>query len=174
MAGETEVGSNQNSPISNVYYAPLSSSGIGQWTAALSYPTALAALSCAPYLGDVYCVGGYDSSLLSNANAYFGQTSSSGVGSWTDMTQYPVPIDTSSCVAAMGYVYCVAGNSVTQSSQSTLNPIGSTYYAPISAPVTQTSTTPEFPVTAAIPITLALGLLVVAGLGRLDAKKKGR
>jgi len=171
VAGETEIGSNQNSPITDVYYAPLSSSGIGPWTAALSYPTALAALSCAPYSGYVYCVGGYDSNLLSSTNAYFGQTFSSGVASWTDVPQYPVPVDTSSCVAALGYVYCVAGNSVTQSSQSALNPVSPSYYTPISAAVTQTSTTPEFPVTAAIPIILALGLLVVAGLGRVSTKK---
>lgn len=169
FAGETVVGSNQNSPISDVYYAPLSSSGIGQWTGALSYPTALAGLSCAPYSGYVYCVGGFDSGLLSSASAYFRQSSSSGAGSWTGMTQYPVPIDSSSCVAAAGYVYCVAGNSVTQKSQSTLNPIDHSYYAPISAAST-TSTTPEFPVSVAIPIALMLGLIVVAGLGRLKTK----
>jgi len=172
VAGETGVGSNQNSPITNAYYAPLSPSGIGQWTAALSYPTALAGLSCAPYSGYVYCVGGFDSNLLSGASAYFGQASSSGVVSWTGMTQYPVPIDSSSCVAADGYVYCVAGNSVTQSPQSTLNPVAPAYYAPISAAST-TSTTPEFPVSVAIPITLALGLLLVAGLGRVNTKKSG-
>jgi Kelch motif len=173
VAGETAVGSNQNSPITDAYYAPLSPSGIGQWTAALSYPTALAALSCAPYSGYVYCVGGFDSNLLSSTNAYFGQTSPSGVGSWTDVTQYPVPVDTGSCVAALGYLYCFAGNSVTQKSQSTLNPISPSYYAPISAAVTSTSTTPEFPVTVAIPVILALGLLVAAGLGRLNPKKIG-
>jgi hypothetical protein len=150
----------------------LGPSGIGQWTAALSYPTALAAPSCAQYSGYVYCVGGFDSNLLSSASAYFGQASSSGAGSWGGMTQYPAPIDSSSCVAAAGYLYCVAGNSVTQSSQSTLNPIAPSYYAPISAAST-TSTTPEFPVTAAIPIVLALGLLLVAGLGRVNTKKNG-
>ncbi len=172
VAGETLVGSNQNSPITDVYYAPLSASGIGQWTAAVSYPTALAGLSCAQYSGYVYCVGGFDSNLVSSSSAYFGQAVSSGAGSWTGMTQYPAPIDSSACVAAVGYLYCVAGNSVTQSSQSTLNPIAPTYYAPISA-VTTTSTTPEFPVTLVIPITLALGLLLVAGLGRMSGKKSG-
>jgi len=169
VAGETLSGSNPNSPITGAYYAPLSASGIGQWTAVQSYPTALAAMSCAPFSGYFYCVGGFDSNLLSSTSAYFGQASSSGVGSWTDLAQYPVPIDTSSCVAGQGYVYCVAGNSVTQNSQTLLNPTGSTYYASISSPVT---TTPEFPITVAIPITLALGLLVVAGFGRLNAKKR--
>jgi len=179
VAGETESGSNTNSPITSVYYATLSSSGIGQWNSAQSYPTALAALSCAPYAGIDYCVGGYDSNLLSSTSAYLGASSGNEYGgipspwlaSWTDVTQYPVPIDTSSCIAAIGYVYCVAGNSVTQSSQTLLNPISSTYYAQISAPATTTSTTPEFPATVAIPITLALGLLVVACIGGLDTKK---
>ena len=172
VAGETESGSNQNVPITNAYYAPLSSSGIGHWTAAeSSYPTALAAASCAPYTGYLYCVGGFDSSQLSSTNAYFGQASSSGVGSWNGATQYPVPIDTGSCVAALGHVYCVAGNSVTSSTSSTLNPIASAYYAPVSAAVTQTSTTPEFPATVAVPIILALGLVAVVGLGRLNTTK---
>lgn len=179
VAGETSSGSNQNIPVTSVYYAPLSSSGIGQWTAAQSYPTALAALSCAPYSGNVYCVGGFDGNLVSSTNAYLGYSSGSQYGagpnvqrldSWTDLTQYPVSIDTSSCVAAVGYVYCIAGNSVNQNSQTLLNPIDSTYYAAISGTTTQTSTTPQFPVTAAIPITLALGLLVVAGIGRLNKK----
>jgi hypothetical protein len=170
VGGETEVGSNQNSPISNAYYAPLTSSGIGQWTAALSYPTALASMSCAAYSGYVYCVGGFDSNLLSSADAYFGQSSPLGMSSWGGATQYPVPIDTSSCVAASGYLYCVGGNSVNQNSQTLLNPIASAYYAQLSTSATQTSTTPEFPVTAAIPVVLAAVLLIVAGASRLTKR----
>ena len=171
VAGETENGSNQNSPISNVYYAPLSSSGIGQWTAALSYPTALAAPSCVSYSGYLYCVGGFDSNQYSSTDAYFGSASPSGVGSWSNATPYPVPIDTASCVTYRGYIYCVSGTSDTQSSQAI---VSSSYYAPISGVVTTTSTTPEFPITVAVPLTLAFGLLVVAGLGRLRTKKSER
>ena len=178
VAGETAIGSNQNSPLTSVYSAPLSPSGIGQWTAVQSYPTALAALSCAPYSGNLYCVGGFDGNLISSTDAYLGYSSGNQYGgpsvqsldSWTDLTQYPVPIDSSSCVAALGYVYCIAGNSVSQNSQTLLNPIASTYYAAISGATTQTSTTPEFPATAAIPITFALGLLAVAVIGRLNKK----
>jgi N-acetylneuraminic acid mutarotase len=169
VAGETENGSNQNSPISDVYYAPLSSSGIGQWTAALSYPTALAAPACVLYSGYLYCVGGFDSNQYSSTDTYYGAVSSSGVSSWSNASPYPLAIDTSTCVAYQGDVYCVSGTSNTQSSQAIVN---NSYYAPISG-VTTTSTTPEFPVAAAIPITLALGLLMVAGLGRLKAKNNG-
>ena len=167
VAGETASGSNQNSPISDVYYAPLSSSGIGQWTAALSYPTALAAPACASYSGYVYCVGGFDSNLHSSADAYYGAVSSSGVASWSNAPPYPLAIDTSTCVAYQGDIYCVSGTSDTQGKQ---NIVSSSYYAAISG-ATTTSTTPEFPATAAVPIVLAIGLLVVAGLGRLNAKK---
>jgi hypothetical protein len=166
VAGETEVGSNQNSPVSNVYYAPLSSSGIGQWETALSYPTALAAPACASYSGYLYCVGGFDSNQYSSTDTYYGAVSSSGVASWSNATPYPVPIDTSTCVAYGGSVYCVSGTSDTQSSQSIVD---SAYYAPISGAVT-TSTTPEFPVAAAVPMILALALVAVAGLSRTSRK----
>ncbi len=168
VAGETESGQNQNSPIANVYYAQLSSSGIGQWAAAPAYPASLAALSCATYSGYVYCVGGFDSNLLSSGSSYFWEASSSGAGSWASATPYAVPFDTGSCVTAGGYVYCVGGTSELQNGKSMLD---SAYYAPISGTVTQTSTTPEFPVSAAIPITLAFALLVVAGLSRMEKKK---
>jgi len=167
VAGETLNGTNQNSPISDVYYAPLSSSGIGQWTAAASYPTALAAPACASYSGYLYCVGGFDSGQYSSTDTYYGAVSSSGVASWSNAPPYPLAIDTSTCVAYQGDIYCVSGTSDTQNKQGIVN---SAYYGAISG-ATTTSTTPEFPVTAAIPITLALGLLLVAGLGRLNAKK---
>jgi hypothetical protein len=168
VAGETVKGSNQNSPISNVYYAPLSSSGIGKWSAASAYPAALAALSCVGYLDSIYCVGGFGSNLLSSSNAYSG--GASGVSPWASATPYPVPIDTASCVTATGYIYCVGGTSVLSSDKSMLS---SAYYAPIAAFVhsTVTATTPEFPVTVALPFILALGLLVVGELNRLTGKE---
>jgi N-acetylneuraminic acid mutarotase len=170
VAGETESGTNQNSPITDVYYAALSSSGIGPWTAALSYPTALAAPACAIYSGYIYCVGGFDSSQYSSTDTYYGAaTPSSGVGSWSNATPYPIAIDTSTCFAYGGDIYCVSGTSDTQSGQSIVN---SSYYAPISGVVTTSSTAPEFPISAAVPIVLALSLLVVAGLSRTDRKKR--
>ncbi len=162
LAGETESGSSQNNPVSDVYYAPLSPSGIGRWTAALSYPTALAALSCAPYSGEVYCVGGFDAGQMSEASAYVGTLSASGVGSWSAAGDYPVPVDTSSCVAALGYVYCVAGLTEASGGSSVL---ASSYFASTSL------ATPEFPATVAIPVVFAIALLVVASLSRKDGKR---
>jgi N-acetylneuraminic acid mutarotase len=170
VAGETEVGTDQNSPVTDVYYAALSSSGIGPWQGALSYPTALAAPACAQDSGYVYCVGGFDSNLYSSTDTYYAPLSSSGVGSWANATPYPIPIDTSTCVAYDGNVYCVSGTSDTQSGQSI---VGSSYYSSVSGAQT-TSTTPEFPVAAAIPAILALSLVLVAGMSRATRKKTGK
>lgn len=166
VGGETESNGNVNTPITNAYVAALGPSGIGQWAPILSYPTALAALSCAPYAGYAYCVGGFDISQLSSTSTYFVPIPM-GTASWANATPYPKPIDTTSCVADLGYIYCVAGVSDTQSGQSVLD---STYYAPISVSTTS-STVPEFPVSAALPATLALALLVVGVLGRVAARK---
>jgi hypothetical protein len=171
VAGETEKGSNQNNPITNVYYAPLSSSGIGKWSAGTAYPSALAALSCVGYLDGIYCIGGFGSNLLSSSDHYYGGTSSSGVGPWAGATPYPVPVDTASCVIATGYIYCIGGTSEVQNSRSMLD---SVYSAPIVvvANSTVTATTPEFPVGVAIPIILAFVLFVVGGgLSRLPENK---
>lgn len=168
VAGEVETASTQNSPISDVYYAPLTSSGIGPWTAALSYPEALAAESCAEYSGYLYCVGGFDIGQDSSNGVYYGQVSSSGVSSWSSAAPFPVAIDGSSCLAYRGQVYCLTGTSDTQAGRSVLS---SAYYAAVSA--TTTSTTPEFPVAAAVPATLAVGLGLVVGLSRLG-RLKGR
>jgi hypothetical protein len=44
-----------------VYYAPISSSGIGTWTEAQDYPDSIGT-SCAISSGYIYCVGGFDGS----------------------------------------------------------------------------------------------------------------
>ena len=103
VAGETENGSNQNSPISDVYYAPLSSSGIGQWTAALVLP---------------HCPGRAGVRLVlrlrllrrrvrqqpvqQHRHLLRGRLTSAGVTSWNNATPYPLAIDTSACVAYQG------------------------------------------------------------------------
>ena len=170
VAGETENGASQNTPITNVYYAQLTSSGIGQWSTALSYPTALAAASCAPYSGYLYCVGGFDSSQYSSTDTYFAAVNASGVASWANAAPYPIAIDTSTCVTYNGYIYCVGGTSDTASSHSIVN---SSYYAPIAGAATTSSTTPEFPVAAAIPLVLAGALVAVAWTSRTTRRSSG-
>ncbi|MDA4118320.1 MAG: hypothetical protein OK455_08250 [Thaumarchaeota archaeon] len=170
VSGETENGGNPNNPINEVYYAQLSSSGIGAWSAASAYPVPLAALSCVQSSGDIYCVGGFDINLKSNGTAYSGQISSPGVSSWTIATPYPVAIDTSSCVTDTQYIYCVAGTSdLSKGSGSTLS---SSYYAALQGSGTTTSsTTPEFPNAAMLPVILSVVLGVVSVLSIWTRKK---
>ncbi len=70
-----------------VYYATISSSGVGTWISTTNYPANLYAPSCAIYSGYIYCVGGNANSGTQETNAvYFASVSSSGVGTWTSTT----------------------------------------------------------------------------------------
>ena len=166
VGGETENGQNQNSPTTAVYRAPLSSSGIGQWQSVQALPTALAALSCAQWSGYIYCVGGVDVNLLSNSDVFYAQATSLGLSSWANANAYPLPVDTGSCVTASGYLYCVTGNSVQLNGQSMVD---TAYFAAIPGGASQAAT-PEFPVAAAVPMVLAVGLLAVAWMGRTNRR----
>ena len=53
---------------SAVYYAPISSGGIGAWKQATSYPDGVGT-TCTTLSGDIYCVGGFDGS--STMETYF-------------------------------------------------------------------------------------------------------
>ena len=92
---------------SAVYYAPLSSSGVGTWKSTTSYPTTISDQSCVVSGGYIYCVGGSNGA-YTNA-VYFAKLSSGGVGTWTVTTSYPISISYESCVVSGSYVYCVAG-----------------------------------------------------------------
>jgi hypothetical protein len=138
VAGQEESGL-PNFPIPDVYYAQLSANGVGTWYQTTPYPIALASPSCVQSSGNIYCVGGYDLSLLSHANAYVGAISSSGAVSWANATSYPVPVDVNSCVSDFSNMYCIAGR---QSIQSGVSVMGSDYYAPLLAPGTAPGPTP--------------------------------
>lgn len=95
-----------------VYYASVSSSGIGAWTATTPYPTDIGEGSCVAYSGHAYCVGGSTNSSPFGINSvYDSRLRSSGAGSWSATSRYPVKIAIESCVASAGYVYCVGGSS---------------------------------------------------------------
>jgi len=74
-----------------VYYALLSSGGVGAWTQTTSYPVDVSSQSCVVNSGYVYCIGG------SNA-VYYAPLSSSGVGAWTQTMSYPGSAGAQSCV----------------------------------------------------------------------------
>ena len=100
----------------NLYYASLSSSGIGTWTSTTAFPIIISDESCAidSNLGYIYCVGGTsdESNPQTPGNGvYTASVSASGVGTWTT-GDYPSVIDGESCNVASGYIYCVGGDSI--------------------------------------------------------------
>ena len=122
------------SPNSGTYSASLSSSGIGNWTSASPYPTAVMFQPCVSYGGYVYCVGGsYDNTADDIAFAYFAPLSASGLGEWKQTTSYPIPADSQACVASSGYVYCLGGENETAGTNATASYSSSAWYAPISS-----------------------------------------
>ena len=97
-------------PTSMVYYAELSTSGIGAWRATASYPTNVTSQSCVPASGFLYCIGGITDSEPPVSNAvYFASLSAAGASKWSNTTAYPTSIDIQSCVTEAGEVYCVGG-----------------------------------------------------------------
>ena len=112
---------------SSVWYAQLSSSGIGNWTASASYPYNLYFSSCSAANGYIYCLGGADSSDNAVSAAYSAPLSPAGVGTWTQTTAYPLQESGLACAISSGYIYCVGG-------QGQLNSYtNAVYYAPISS-----------------------------------------
>ena len=102
----------EDDPISNVYYAQLSPSGIGSWQQTTGYPVPAVGGSCKISGGYIYCVDGAvrTGDITTSSNAGFGsafgssstttfptyspavfyaQVSSGGVGPWREATPYP-------------------------------------------------------------------------------------
>jgi hypothetical protein len=100
----------------DAYFAPLSSTGIGSWSY-YSYPVSsgnggIDGVSCPIYAGYIYCVGGDTAGSGSHSlNAtYYAPISSSGIGTWTKTTSFPLAIDNAQCVTSAGYIYCLYGD----------------------------------------------------------------
>ena len=114
------VGGNSPSPTSAVFFAPITSSGVGPWASTTPYgsaPTVPAGVpiereSCVTNSGFIYCVGGFDGSTVVS-NVFFAPISSSGVGTWTSTNSYPSTILEQSCVTRASLIDCVGGNSGT-------------------------------------------------------------
>ena len=97
-------------PTSLVYFAELSSSGIGAWRASASYPTNVTSQSCVPTGGYLYCIGGItDSKPPVSSSVFSSPLSPSGLAGWSGTTAYPTAIDIESCFPEAGDVYCVGG-----------------------------------------------------------------
>lgn len=102
-------GATGSSGHSDVYFAPLlSSGGVGAWAQTTSYPVPVYSHSCAATSNYIYCVGGYSNKQYSSAT-YYAPLSASGVGTWTQASNYPNTVDLLSCGAFSSYLYCFGG-----------------------------------------------------------------
>jgi len=113
--------------VSSVWYAPISSTGIGSWTMTTSYPSGIYYADCFASQGYIYCLGGGDSNNNAVNSVYYASLSSSGVGSWNPTTAYPQSVSGQSCVIISSVIYCVGGEG---SSNSYTNAV---YYAVVSS-----------------------------------------
>ena len=119
------VGGYNPSPTTAVYYAKLSSTGVGVWKKTTSYPTTIGLQSCVVSGGYVYCVGGVVTSAVYYAKLTPTGIPASGPGSWKKTTSYPTSILDQSCVVIAGTVFCIGGASP--------NPTSAVNYATLSA-----------------------------------------
>src|SRR2546429_2470525 len=119
MGGDMASGFGTPNGFTNVvYFASLSSSGVGSWSSATSYPLNVISPGCVVGSGFVYCIGGdtathgpFGGTFTGFTSAvYFASLSSSGLGSWASTTSYPTVIYTQSCALDSGFVYCIGGD----------------------------------------------------------------
>jgi len=116
--------------VSTAYYAHLSPSGVGSWTSTAAYPVQASGQACAISSGYIYCVGGEtaggSSPTYTNA-VYFAPTSSGGIGTWKQATDYPNSL-TTTCAISSGSIYCIGGFDASSAGES-----GDVYYASLSS-----------------------------------------
>ncbi len=112
----------------HVYYAPVSSSGVGAWTQSTGYPFPIENTSCFIASGYIYCVAGFALSGYTSV-VYYAPISASGVGAWTATTYYPTAGGYLSCATSYGVVYCVDGTNSNGSADT-----DAVYYGLLSTP----------------------------------------
>jgi len=97
-----------------VYYAQVSSSGVGAWTSTTNYPITDNLDTCSVSGGYIFCLGGeYDMVHgFVTGDVYSNTLSSGAVGAtWSSTTIYPFAADSGAgtCAISGGYMYCVIG-----------------------------------------------------------------
>jgi hypothetical protein len=115
--------------IASVYYAPISSSGVGSWKATTQYPIQIDDTNCVTSNGSAYCTGGVENVQgqgPTGATYYATVSPSGGLGAWAPTTTYPGGVQPGACVAAAGDVYCMGGSIQTGN-------VDDVNYAPISS-----------------------------------------
>ena len=135
VAGNNETSGTGASiaPSSAVWFAHLSTAGIGSWAETTAYPQNAYLPSCSEWGGYIYCVGGVDVGSNPDETVYFAPLSYSGVGLWSPGTVYPLSAVGQACAAANGFIYCVGGVTGGESEGGQLlTYTGSVFYAPVS------------------------------------------
>ena len=120
VGGATAAGVNTNA----VYYATLTAGTVGAWSSGTNYPTNIEAESCVTNLGFITCVAGLTApgfiSTITSAT-YYAPISGSGVGAWTETTDYGcvsschsdgstgLTDNLNACSVWAGYIFCMGG-----------------------------------------------------------------
>lgn len=121
--------------ISNsVYYAKITSSGVGSWIKTTDYPYATRSIGLTAYNGHIYGIGGlnctYTTDYVNCATlneTYYAALSSSGIGAWSAKTPYPFAVFHEGCAQVQGELYCIGGM------QTNVNePYSNVYYTDLS------------------------------------------
>ncbi len=105
LGGETSGGS----PLGTVYFATLSSGGIGKWQTTTAYPFQAAGQDCVTSSEHIYCIGGWTGGASYTGSVYYAPISPGGVGAWVQAAAYPLGATTSCVVGPLGEIYCVGG-----------------------------------------------------------------
>ncbi len=108
-------------PKADVYYAQLSSSGIGTWTndSSHTYPkgsgSGIALESCKTYSGYIYCIAGWNGPGNPTNADYYAQLRHGAIvgGGWTSTTSYPYTLYNVGCAVQGSTMVCVGGYDAT-------------------------------------------------------------
>jgi hypothetical protein len=83
--------------------------------------------------GYLYCTGGFhDAGADDTSSSYYAQLAGGGVGTWFYTRQFPVPVDSLSCVTSTSLIYCIAGNNETDGTNGTVQPSDTAWYSTLS------------------------------------------
>ena len=99
------VGDGSIAPYNVVYYAPVSTTGIGTWQSTTNYPIGFDNAGCVINGSYIYCNGG--AYTYPYNQVYYAPVSTAGIGTWTQTTSYPVAMYYAGCSAYNNYIYCV-------------------------------------------------------------------
>ena len=95
------------------------------------YPGLVAGESCIAQTSIVYCIGGLDRNDQPTNMTYAAPVTGLGVGRWGRLIDYPIEVAGESCVADLGYIYCIGGFERGVASNSTTEVTPASYFAPL-------------------------------------------